>query len=245
MTRSRRTLVFVVLAVAFAALAVRLGFWQLHRLADRRAFNARLSARLALPPVAIDSLPPDTAAARYRRVRLRGTWDAAHEMILVSRTRNGSPGVNFITPLRLPGRDTAYLVNRGWAYAADGKTVDATAWREATDTATGEAFADVYPVGLAGPVVGEGATIRRLDPSALRARLPYPVATAYLVVQPSLADTTTRRATTPVRLAVPALSEGPHQSYAIQWFFFATVALVGAAAYVRADRRRGDPPPST
>ena len=29
------------------------------------------------------------------------------------------------------------------------------------------------------------------------------------------------------------LSDGPHLSYAIQWFAFATILLVGYAAYVR------------
>ena len=43
----------------------------------------------------------------------------------------------------------------------------------------------------------------------------------------------------PVRVPPPALDEGSHMSYAIQWFSFATVALVGGAAFVRADRRRG------
>jgi cytochrome oxidase assembly protein ShyY1 len=41
-----------------------------------------------------------------------------------------------------------------------------------------------------------------------------------------------------VRLEVPALDEGPHLSYAIQWFFFAAVAVVGAG-YVVAQGRKG------
>jgi cytochrome oxidase assembly protein ShyY1 len=38
--------------------------------------------------------------------------------------------------------------------------------------------------------------------------------------------------------APPALDEGPHESYAVQWFSFAAVALVGAGAFVRSERRR-------
>ena len=33
------------------------------------------------------------------------------------------------------------------------------------------------------------------------------------------------------------MDEGPHLGYAIQWFSFAVIALVGAAVAVRADRR--------
>ncbi len=40
----------------------------------------------------------------------------------------------------------------------------------------------------------------------------------------------------PVRVPPPALDEGPHKSYAIQWFSFATIALVGGVVFARAQR---------
>ena len=49
------------------------------------------------------------------------------------------------------------------------------------------------------------------------------------------------------RLTIPALDEGPHLNYAIQWFGFAAVALVGAGFVVRqarADAGRGRVAPS-
>jgi cytochrome oxidase assembly protein ShyY1 len=41
----------------------------------------------------------------------------------------------------------------------------------------------------------------------------------------------------PVPAAVPEPTEGPHLSYAIQWFSFATIALVGYVVLARRDRR--------
>jgi cytochrome oxidase assembly protein ShyY1 len=67
------------------------------------AFKARLAAQFADAPIPSASLPADTAAARYRRIRRAGTWDHTHEVLLVSRTHQGSPGVNFVTPLRRAG----------------------------------------------------------------------------------------------------------------------------------------------
>jgi surfeit locus 1 family protein len=238
---TRKTWGFVFGAVVAAGLCIRLGVWQLARLGERRAFNARLYERFASPPVSLADVPPDTAASRYRRVRLEGTWDTAREVRLVSRTNNGSPGVNFVTPLRVPGRDTAVLVNRGWVYAQDAKTpADTARWFPPSPDAEGIAFVDVFPMGLPGKAwdAGTAPVIRRLDPAALAARWPYPIAPYYLVLQPSAADTTTRRASTPVRLTLPPISEGPHQSYAWQWFAFATVALVGAGLFARAEHRR-------
>jgi cytochrome oxidase assembly protein ShyY1 len=39
-----------------------------------------------------------------------------------------------------------------------------------------------------------------------------------------------------VPVPLPDLSEGPHLSYAIQWFCFAAVAVAGAAILVRRER---------
>ena len=38
------------------------------------------------------------------------------------------------------------------------------------------------------------------------------------------------------RLTLPPLDEGPHFSYAVQWFSFALVALVGAGFVVKQAR---------
>jgi cytochrome oxidase assembly protein ShyY1 len=57
--------------------------------------------------------------------------------------------------------------------------------------------------------------------------------TRYLVSQDSAADTT------PARLAPPALDDGPHLSYAIQWFSFAVIAIVGAGIVAYRARTAG------
>jgi surfeit locus 1 family protein len=58
--------------------------------------------------------------------------------------------------------------------------------------------------------------------------LPYPVSPLYLVATD--ADTTKPVVERVVRLPPPALDEGPHLSYAIQWFAFAAIALIGGTA---------------
>jgi surfeit locus 1 family protein len=234
---SRRALAFVIFAVAVSAVCVRLGFWQLHRLGERRALNAMLSSRLSGAPRPVRELLRDSATAAYRRATATGTYDFASEFALAARTREGSPGVNIVTPLRIAGTDTAVLVNRGWAYAPDAMTVDLARWHEpATTTATGY----LLEVRSASPGPVSAATnprvLRRLDRDSLRARLPYPVAPFLLVATdaPSPASDST-----PARIAAPLLDEGPHLGYAFQWFAFALIGLIGAAFSVRADRRGG------
>ena len=44
----------------------------------------------------------------------------------------------------------------------------------------------------------------------------------------------------PAPVAFPELSEGPHKSYAIQWFFFCLVALTAWVVVTRRKWRAGD-----
>ena len=234
---SRRAVGFVIFAILVAGGCVRLGFWQLHRLAQRRAINAKLAARLAMPPVPALEAMRDTAAAEYRRASASGTYDFGPELSLAARTREGSPGANIITPLRVPGSDTAVLVNRGWVYAADAMSVDFGRWREPNDAAVSGYLLEI-PRGGRGAVTPPSSprVIRRLEYDSLAKRFPYPIA-PFVLVATAAGAATAPRDSTPARLPLPLMDEGPHLGYAIQWFMFAAIALVGAAVAVRADRR--------
>ena len=235
----RSTIVFLAIAAVVALVCARLGVWQLSRLGERRAANALVRSRLDSATVTPDRLPADTAASRYRRVAVRGTYDFAHEVVLSGRSRNGSPGVNLLTPLRLPGRDTAILVNRGWVYSPDAAAVDAARWREPA-AAEIVGFVNSFQDPTGGPaIVGTAArTIRRLDPAAIDSLVPYPLEPYYVVVTGAPADP----ASAPARLAPPPLDEGNHASYAFQWFAFGTIALGGAGMVAWQGRRRPTAP---
>jgi surfeit locus 1 family protein len=228
LTRTKLGL-FVALALVAAAVCVRLGIWQLHRLGERRARNALVVARLDSAAVAPRALPRDTALARFRRVRVSGVPDYAHELIWASRTRQGSPGVNLLTPIREPGTDTAVLVNRGWVYSPDGSTIDASKWHDRDSVFTG--YAEELPSKGGATFAERPNVVARLSYDVVAKALPYPVAPIYVVAL-AAGDTSTAPDRI-ARLSVPPLDEGPHMSYAIQWFAFAAVALVGAALVIR------------
>lgn len=236
---TRRTVALLVLSLAAAAVCVRLGVWQLSRLAERRARNAAVAARFDAPPVALDALPADTAARHYRRVRVAGRADYAREFVLANRSRDGSPGVHVVTPVRVTGRDTAVLVNRGWIYAPDGATVDLARWREG-DSLLVDGYVEL-PSRRPGAAALEGAravpAYRWLDPAAVARAVGYPVSSFYVVARPGPGEGAPP-GDRPVRVEPPALDEGSHQSYAVQWFSFAAVAVVGGLAFARAQRRR-------
>ena len=231
----RRMLLFAALALAGAVLFVRLGFWQLDRLGQRRERNKLLAARMSAE-VAPWS---DTTALRYRRVRLSGTPDYDREIVLVGRSRGGSPGVNLLTPVRLRGSDTAVLVNRGWVYSPDGTSVDHVRWREG-DTLTVEGYVEAFTDPGPGDLPANQRIARRLSHNAVAARFPYPIAGAYVVAiaprGPASPPMSVPR-DVPVRPGLPTPDDGPHLGYALQWFAFALIGVAGAGIAIATGRR--------
>jgi len=198
-----------VVAIVVATACVLLGKWQLDRLAQRRARNAALAARLALPPLAVrGDIPADSA--RQRRVVAQGVYDFAAERTWPGRSFQGTPGVALVTPLRLAD-GSAVLVDRGWAPSPDAFHVDHTLYRE-PDTATVTGIALIPPRGR-GDVAVAG-----FRPFVIQLETPDPAAGL------------------PRRWPPPALDDGPHLSYAIQWFSFAAIVLVGTATLLRGGR---------
>jgi cytochrome oxidase assembly protein ShyY1 len=87
------------------------------------------------------------------------------------------------------------------------------------------------PVDTAGGVPLQRRSVTtwaRLDRNALEARLPYRVYPFYVREAPD-----SGAPAFPRRLDPPALNDGPHLNYAIQWFAFAGMALVFAGIMAR------------
>jgi surfeit locus 1 family protein len=229
-------LLAILISLGAATLFGRLGVWQLERLGERRAFNALVASRVDSLPVPLAGLPADTGLARFRRVRVEGTYDFEHQIVVTGRSRNGSPGVHLLTPLLLQGSDTAVLVHRGWVYSPDATRVELARWDEA-ESASFEGFVLPFPTAPreGSPIVpGQPRTLRWLEPTATRDLVPHPLAPFTIVSSAEVGDA----ATSPARLTVPPLDEGSHASYAFQWFSFAAIAIVGGVLLVRHERRR-------
>lgn len=239
---SRRGLAGTVVLFLAIALFVRLGVWQLDRREERRARNRALVERMDAATLSLDATVRDTAGLRYRMGRAVGEWDGARSIVLPGRSYHGSPGAYVLTPLRLDD-GTAVLVNRGWAPAADAATVDSTLFE-----VRGEAEVEGLLVGFPGheaslapraplPAAAGQNGFRRvwyaIDEDALRAQFPYRLLP--ITLQPLAEGGPPGR---PVRLDPPALDEGPHFGYAVQWFSFAGIGLVGWLALLLRSRRR-------
>jgi cytochrome oxidase assembly protein ShyY1 len=238
-----RWLGFAALVVLLAITFVGLGRWQLDRLDQRRAQNARVEASRQAAPVPVDQLlstdRPTAVRHEYRQVQVRGTYDADDEYLVAGRTLEDRPGSLVLTPLRTEG-GPVLLVVRGWvppAAGGAGAEPDVPAPPTGTVTVTGRVRASDSGRGAwHETTVGEHTQVRAIDAEKIARQLHEPAYRGYveLVDQEPAADDAL--ATIPL----PPLDEGPHLSYAVQWFLFAVLAFVGYGYLARheAEHRR-------
>ena len=101
-----------VLVIAAVLVMVRLGFWQLDRLAQRKAFNARVEAQLAEPPLDLtnQNLDLDLFNMEYRSAVVTGEYDHERQVVLRNQDWQGRLGFHILTPLMISGGEKAFLV---------------------------------------------------------------------------------------------------------------------------------------
>ena len=223
-----RRLTLLALALV-AAVFVRLGLWQLGRLEERRAVNRVAAAARAKPPREL-VVGADRSAGELneRWVQATGQFDHAHEVVLRGQAFQGTPGVLVVTPLMLAAGDSAVLVLRGFVPSADAVRAEIDSLREPGQVRVRGLATSIASGGGQPLEHGGHTTWARLDLEALRARLPYPVLPVLLRQSPD-----SGLPALPRRLPPPELSEGPHLSYAIQWFAFAVMTLAFGVLVVR------------
>jgi surfeit locus 1 family protein len=225
---------FLITALVVAAACVRLGFWQLSRLAQRRQANDLIRSQMALPSIEISeaSLPADLAA--YRQAVATGTLDSTRQVILLNRSYNDEPGAHLITPLLLATNGPAILVDRGWisydeSTQADLSDLDPTGRVQIHGMLLASQPEPGWSILADPPSDGEWLrSWRNLDLERLQEQFPYPILSVYLAQTEPVGG-----AQTPRPDATIDLSEGPHLSYAIQWFSFSLIAIVGGGIWLR------------
>lgn len=228
------------LVVMLVVAMVNLGFWQLDRLDQRRERNAVIEARDAQPAVPVDELlaprsgQADVDQARFRTVTAAGTYDAADTVQVRNRTQDGVPGAWLVTPLDL-GRERVGIIRGFVGFGAGGQVGD-------PPPPNGE-------VTVTGPVVDP----EKLDGTAPRDLAPLVDAEGMLPVvvraesstppepgagEPAAGGAAGGAAGSLRPVPGADLSEGPHLGYAVQWFIFSTIAVVGYPLVLRNVVRR-------
>tara|TARA_B100000700_G_scaffold25560_1_gene24674 strand:- start:1508 stop:2287 length:780 start_codon:yes stop_codon:yes gene_type:complete len=228
--------------IALLAATVNLGLWQIRRLQARRDHNRVVAERSLVPPTPISEafstlnsgVPPDDL--RHTRIRMDGAWLRDAEVVLVNRSMGGGPGVHVVTLFQI---DTAYpwagvAVDRGFVARSLYKEGDVADWSpagEPGDQLVLKGTLDVFRSGER----GHDLEVDRLDRDALESRWEVSLAPMWVRLEEAVG-----MKDWPVAVPVSDLGEGPHLSYAVQWFVFTAIGLVGYPLVLVRLVRRGD-----
>lgn len=230
---SFRRVTFVAAIVVVAGTAVSLGRWQVRRLHARLAANRQQLEARAAPPLPLPG--PLTLADSNRYASARGHFDTTSQLYLRGRVLDEAPGLDVVTPFDLDSGQRVLWVVRGFVRSPDADTPP--------DSIAAPALGDVTVTGLlvAAPVLADsgqplhhlGTTTRvRLDRNTMRHLRPMSL-DLYVVASGGTAG--------PARLPsipAPQLTDGPHLSYAVQWFGIAlAVVCFGVLIIWRGDRQ--------
>lgn len=230
-----RWLVGHVFVAAVGVTCVILGFWQLDRLEERRVTNLVHAARFEEPPQSIDRLlqlaGDDIDSLEFRRATATGEYHPAEEVLIRSRVRDGIAGFGVITPL-VDTDGSAVAVDRGWVpLEFDTVPVSAAPPPDGTITVTGVIRLSEQrgALGRDDSTAEEDASFSRIDLDLLDTMVTAELEPVYLQEL---------REGSPIDLPATAPppdfdDEGPHLSYAIQWFSFAVVGAIGYGFLLR------------
>ena len=239
-----RWLAFHLLVIVAIVVMVNLGFWQLRRLDERQAFNDEVAAAIEMPPEPIGelvTLSRMSTGIEWRPIEVTGTYQPDEQFVVVNRSQGGVAGDLVVTPMLLDDGRTL-LVQRGFvplgqtaAPAPAGEVEIVGRLREMEQRRRGQ---------LTDELSDELTEVQRID-----ARVEPHVAPGDRGIVPMwvelMSSEPAETGPFPQPVTLPELTEGPHLSYAGQWFIFAAAVGVGWVLAVRKsinDRRTGSPP---
>jgi surfeit locus 1 family protein len=228
------TLVFFLLLAAFSAL----GLWQVRRAESARALQAEYDRRAA-ETLTLGARAAAAPELRYRRVRARGVYEPAYQVLIDNRVHDGRPGYDVVTPLRLDAGNMRVLVNRGWVpLGADRRHLPDVPAPAGVQDIEGVAIVPpgkVFTLGPAENTSGAWQTVwQYLDMKRYARAVPFPVQPVVVQLDPQ------SRAGGFVRAwPRPDAGVAMHAGYAFQWFMLAgTLTVIYLALSMRRPSRR-------
>ena len=234
---TRRWLSYLLITVLFAISCVALGMWQFARRDEARLEIARILENFDSAPVlltealpTLDAFNPDE---KWLPVTVTGTYVVEDEMLVRGRPRDGAPGFEVLTPLKLASGDI-FIVDRGWL--PTGESQDAPdhipAAPDGKVTIVARLKAGEPSIVGRGAIAGQVATI---ELPLIADMLGQPTYTGAYGVMKSESPEPTQAP--PAAVQRPQLDEGPHLSYAFQWILFAIMGFVGLGWAIRNEWR--------
>ena len=181
--------------------------WQFHRGQDRHQLNDKIVKNLAKP--SLNALPKNIAENEWRRIEISGKYLSGTDLLRRNSYFEGQYGYEYLTKFRATTGEIIWI-DRGWVKAG------ATASEKPLLPRTPKE--EVLIEGR----IRSGKTLLQGKFFALRQKVPNDSDTKFTI---DLIKTNGRNVDYPADL--PALSDGPHYAYTLQWLFFGGLVIYG------------------
>lgn len=225
-----RWVAMAVFLVALALVFVRLGEWQLDRLDQRRDANDTVVANQDEAVVDYRQLMGEPVAEelQWRRVEVTGRY-TGEQFLVRYRNQDKAAGSEVVAVLQTDQH--RLLVDRGFIPRPQGEpeATTAPAPPEGTVTITGHLRRDERGDDVA--TTPHEGMVRLINSDALGEAIDVDLLPGYVsLISSDPPDGADLQPITP-----PPLTEGNHFSYALQWFAFGIIAVVGIGVLIRTD----------
>jgi cytochrome oxidase assembly protein ShyY1 len=219
--RERYSLLKSLIALALLVGCLWAAQWQYHRGVARHERNSVITQATAIKPVALSTVLSNPTKHEWQRVTVRGTFDAAQQILLRNHYSEGVYGFELLTRF-MSVTGEKFWVDCGWVKAGE--------------KATSRPVLPALPTEEV-EILGR----LRLDSSLPRG--------SFFAIPTSKSDGLIAKAdarsgsssenfyldllsipSTPVDIVeaeLPELSDGPHMAYALQWLFFGGLVIYG------------------
>ncbi len=229
---------YLALAVVFAIVCSMLGAWQFQRRADARAEIDVVEANYDRGPVALGSvlntLESYDESQKWTPVVLEGHYLIEDEMLVRNRPRGGQPGFEVLTPIQLAD-GTVFVVDRGWVPVGSQQDAPDAVPQAPEGEVTVVARLRAGEPAIPGREAPAGTNqIPTIELGLVESRLGLSTYTgAYGLVS----SEDPAPAAAPMATVKPEPDEGPHLSYALQWYVFALIGFLGLGWAIREEYR--------
>jgi surfeit locus 1 family protein len=243
--RQPRWIAAIIIGLLLATTFVRLGLWQLDRLTERRAANQLIEDRTAEPPRPLEGIVgqygTDTAAMIHREAIAKGSFRIDAEFFSIGRTYDSLTGTLVATPFDLDDGSVLIVVRGLVPPGTAGPPANAYQPEAGPMVIEGILQAGEQPTAIGEPTPDGGTlvSLSRLDLEFIDEYVEGDVLPVSMMLD---GRSVAYPDESPVPIPPQELTEGSHLGYAVQWFGFALIVIVGVGTLVY---RAGTTEPAT
>ncbi|HEV7848287.1 MAG TPA: SURF1 family protein [Mycetocola sp.] len=234
---SKRWFGYLAVAVIFAVVCVLLSHWQVSRLEEKKLENSRVLDNYENDPIPLTEvlLSPESWQddLEWTPVVITGSYLEEAQVLVRNRPRNGQPGFEVLTPLRMTD-GSVFVVDRGWLPTGNAQDLPDVVPAPPTGEVTVTVRLKPGEPALAGRSAAEGQ-IATVELSQFDDRIDAPVYTGAYGLLAS--ETPPPAQDRPLPAFKPELDEGSHLSYALQWIVFGLLGFAFLGYAIREEYR--------